>query len=40
MAKVITISKKLAKEGELVLVPRSKYREYLVLEKNNTACKT
>jgi len=33
MAKVITIPKRLAEEGELVLVPRSKYREYLELEK-------
>jgi len=33
MVKVITIPKKLAEEGELVLVSRSKYREYLELEK-------
>jgi len=33
MVKVITIPKKLVEEGKLVLVSRSKYREYLELEK-------
>jgi len=33
MEKIITIPKELAKEGELVVIPRSEYEEYLRLKK-------
>jgi len=33
MEKVITIPKKLAKKGELVIIPRSEYEEYLNFKK-------
>jgi len=33
MEKIITIPKKLAKEGELILIPRKKYEELLERQK-------
>lgn len=33
MEKIITIPKELAKEGELILIPRKKYRELLERQK-------
>ena len=33
MENVITISKKLLKKGELVIVPREEYEEYLIFKK-------
>jgi len=34
MGKVITIPKELAKKGELVVIPRSEYREFLQWRKS------
>ena len=36
----ITISKKITKEKDLVIIPRREYEEFLELKKNNTDSKT